>query len=330
MKKLILSFLLALAMPLALFAQSTSPVRIGILLDDFNSTRWILDSTFLASRIRELGHIPEIRYCDSDTALQLKQAEELIRLGAKSLIIVAADSKASASIVRLANRAAVPVIAYDRIIYNSNLDYFISYDAIKIGELQAQYVIDKLKGKGKIVLLNGPSHDANAGLFKKGQMNILQPYIDKKSIEIVYDKSISEWTAMEAMMESSNFFATTDLKIDAVIAANDGIAEGVLDAIQAFRPNENIVVTGQDGTYTNCQMIKKGVQSMTVFKPINKMAFRAAEVAVEVGTRRKSMLETEKKVFNGYKDVNFLEMIPTVIDSKNIKEIVYDSGYYQE
>jgi D-xylose transport system substrate-binding protein len=327
MKKSTLLYVLALVFSCSLWAE---PVKIGILLDDFNAARWEKDSSFLATRIRELGHIPIIRYCDSDTSLQLKQAEELIRLGVKSLIVVAANSEAASSIVKLANKAAVPVIAYDRLIYNSNLDFFVSYDAVKIGEMQAQYVIDKLKGKGRIVILNGPATDANAELFKIGQMNILKPYLDKKNIEIVYSKSISEWTAMEAMMESSNFFATTDLKIDAVIAANDGIAEGVLDAINTFRPNEKIVVTGQDGTYQNCMMIKKGTQSMTVFKPINKLAIKAAELAVELATKRAAVIIPEKKIFNGFKGVNFVELTPIVIDSQNIKEIVFDSGYYQE
>jgi ABC-type xylose transport system substrate-binding protein len=305
-------------------------VKIGILLDDFNSARWYKDSAYMGEKIRELGHIPVFRVCDSDTNVQVEQARELVQLGVKALIVVAANSHAAAKAVKVGKDANLPVICYDRLIYNSDFDYFVAYDGVKIGEMQAQYVVDKLKGSGKIILLNGPMSDANSVFFKQGQMNVLKPYIEQKKIELLYDKDISEWTAMEAMMEASNYLATSDAHIDAIIAANDGIAEGVIDALQSFRPTDTIIVTGQDGTFQNCLLIKKGSQTMTVFKPLYQLAYRAAEVAVHCATKPKKKIKTSKTADNGFKKAAFIELVPLVIDQKNVQKVVFDSNYYDE
>lgn len=301
-----------------LFAQK--PKHIGFLMDDFYSIRWVKDSTAFAAKVRELGHKVSIRVCDSDTALQHKQVKELIELGANVLVITPEDCKSSKVLVSTAHKYGVPVIAYDRIILDSDLDYYISFDAREVGEIQAQFIVDSLQGKGNIILINGPTSDQNANVFREGQLKVLKPYVEAGKINILHDKQISEWTMLEATMETNDFLSTTNQRIDAAIAANDELAEGVLEAFAFSKPDTKLLVTGQDANPSGCARIRKGTQGMTVYKPVEELARQAAILACDIALGK--TITTSTTVNNGKKDVPFIKLDPMLVSKKNIDKVL--------
>jgi len=294
--------------------------HIGFLMDDFYSIRWVKDSTAFATKVRELGNKVSIRVCDSDTALQHKQVKELIDLGVNVLVITPEDCKSSKVLVETAHKYNVPVIAYDRIILNSDLDYYISFDASEVGEIQAQFIVDSLHGKGNIILINGPTSDQNANVFREGQLKVLKPYLDAGKIKILHDKQISEWTMLEATMETNDFLSGTNQKIDAAIAANDELAEGILEAFSFSKPEVKLLVTGQDANPLGCTRIRKGTQGMTVYKPVEELARQAAILACDIALGKK--ITTTSIVNNGKKDVPFIKLDPMLVSKRNIDKVL--------
>lgn len=292
--------------------------HIGFLMDDFYSIRWVKDSTAFAHKVRELGHRVSIRVCDSDTSLQHRQVKELIKDGVDVLVITAEDCNSASILVETAHRSHIPVIAYDRLIMNSNLDYYVSFDAMKVGEMQAQFMIDSLRGKGNIMLINGPKSDQNAIMFREGQLKALKPYVDEGKIRIVYDRQISEWTLLEATMEGNEFLAGYKGKIDGVIAANDELAEGILEAYKFSRPDDRVVITGQDANPPACARITEGKQAMTVYKPVDNLAKEAAVLACEVAMGKHPV--SKSVIHNGKRNVPFFEQAPILLTQKNIKK----------
>lgn len=295
-------------------------------MDDFNAPRWKHDSTIFAKKVRSLGHEVLIRVCESDTALQHKQAQELIDKGADVLVIVASNSISGATIVKTANKLNIPIIAYDRLILDCKLDYFISFDGEKVGKLQAEFILKKINYAGNVMIMNGPEYDINSLLFKKGQMEVLQPYLTSGKVKIIYDRFLSEWTSMEASMEGTDFLTTYDGKIDGIIAANDELAQGIIDILAVFRPTEKIPVTGQDANVSSYYNILDNLQGMTVYKPIDSLANQAAELAVNLAAKKK--FEPSKSfTFNGSENIPFIKLQPMAITKENINLLLIDSNY---
>lgn len=292
-------------------------------MDDFySSIRWVKDSASFAQKVRQLGHQVSIRVCNSDTAVQHQQAKELLKEGVDVLAIVPADCFSAYKIVEDAHRKHVPVIAYDRLVMNSDVDYYVSFDAVEVGEIMAQFIVDTLHGKGTVMLVNGPKSDHNATLFREGQLKILKPYIESGKIKLAYDNQLSAWTNLESMMETNSFLSGYSGAIDGVIAANDDMAEGVLEAFSFSRPSLKVPVTGQDATPLACSRIVKGTQAMTVFKPVDSLAYEAAALSVQLALGKQP--NTKITVFNGKNQVPFLQLDPILLTSKNIKKYVPD------
>ncbi len=313
----------------ALNSYSQDKKLIGFLMDDFNSSRWKHDSSIFAKKIRASGNDIAIRICDSDTALQHRQAIELIDAGVDVLVIVPANSIAAAAIVYTASSKKIPVIAYDRLILNCPLDYYITFDGEKVGELQAEYILKKTNYAGSIMIMNGPEYDINSLLFKQGQMKALKPYIDKGSIKLVYDQFLSEWTSMEAYMEANDFLATYNGSVDGIIAANDELAQGIIEALTVFREGEKIPITGQDATVTAYYNILDNFQGMTVYKPIDSLATQAAELACTLA-HKKIPHYTPSVSFNGNRNVPFIKLQPIAITKENIQTLLIKSNYLSE
>lgn len=304
--------------------------RIGLLMDDFNSSRWAHDSTLFCKKVRAAGHEVIVRVCDSDTTLQLKQAEELIKETVDVLVVVPASSMAAKAIVTTARKNNVPVIAYDRLILNCDLNYFISFDGEKVGQLQADYILKKINYSGSVMIMNGPEHDLNSLLFKKGQMNVLKPYIDKGAVKIIYDRFLSEWTSMEAYMEANDFLTTYNGKVDGIIAANDDLAQGIIEALSIFRASEKIPVTGQDATVSAYYNILNNLQGMTVYKPIDILATQAAELACDLANKKAPASENLSIAYNGLKNIPFIKLEPIAITKENVQTLLIQSNYLSD
>src|SRR5438067_3026898 len=174
------------------------PVRIGFSMDTLKEERWQRDKQLVEQHAKDVGAVLDIQVANGDDAVQTQQAENMLAKGDEVLIVAPHNGVIAASIVDAAHRKGVPVIAYDRLIRDSDVDLYISHQVEKIGELQADYALKHVP-KGNYVLIGGSPTDFNALLLRKGQMNILKPAIARGDIKIISDQFAREWKAEESL-----------------------------------------------------------------------------------------------------------------------------------
>jgi ABC-type xylose transport system substrate-binding protein len=161
-------------------------------------------------------------------------------------------------------------------------------------------------------------------------MKALKPFVDKGDVKIVFDQYLSEWTSMEAYMKATDFLSTYNGKIDGIIAANDGLAEGIMEAVSIFRPDETIPITGQDATVAAYHNILNNQQGMTIYKPIDSLATKAAELACALAEKKPVKIENAAVAYNGLINVPFIKMEPVTISKENIESLLSSSNYLRE
>jgi len=306
---------------------SGDTIKIGFSLDTLQEERWQKDRDLFVAAAEALGAEVDVQAANSDDAKQIAQAENLISQGVDVLVVVPHNAEATAAIVEKAHEAGIKVLAYDRLIKNSDLDLYVSFDNERVGEMQAE-AITKLVPKGKYVYIGGADTDNNAHLFKQGAFNILQPLIDSGDIEVVYDQFTKDWNPANALANMENALTANDNKIDAVVAANDGTAGGVIQALASQGLDGTIPVSGQDAELAAAQRIVEGTQSMTVYKPIKALAETAAELAVKLAKGEE--LGADKVVNNGKIDVPSVLLDPIAVDRSNIDDTVIADGFHSK
>jgi D-xylose transport system substrate-binding protein len=237
-----------------------------------------------------------------------------------------------AGVISDAHKAGIKVIAYDRLMTNSNVDYYVSFDNEKVGQLEAQSILDSVKdklGKGnklKFAYIGGSTTDNNALLLKKGSFNLLQPLIDKGEIEIVVDKFSADWNPDVAYQNLKAYLDSTNGAIDAVVCANDGTAFGAIRALQEHNLAGKIPVSGQDAELAALQRIVLGIQTATVYKPIPKEDAAALDMAIKLANNEK--LATNAKVNDGKIDVPSVLLSPILVTKDNIADTVVKDNYH--
>ena len=241
------------------------------------------------------------------------------------MIVAPHNGQVAASIVEAAHKQNVPVISYDRLIRNADVDLYVSHQVVKIGQMQAQYALDH-QPKGNYVLIGGSQTDNNALLLTDGQMQVLQPAIDKGQIKIVTKQYAREWLASEALRIMEDALTKNNNDIQAVVASNDGTAGGAISAIPPQLVGK-ILVTGQDASLDAVQRIVQGQQTMTIYKPIQPLAFAAVDSAVKLAKGEK--VEAKDKINNGKLDVPSLLFEPMVLDKNNVMQTVIKDGYHK-
>lgn len=300
-------------------------LKIGFSMDTLEEERWPKDRDLFKEAVEALGAEVVIREAKGDDALQIVQAETLISEGIDLLVIVPHNAEAVATIVSKAHSAGIKVISYDRLVNNSSVDLYISFDNELVGELQAQN-ITKLVPKGKYVYIGGASTDNNAHLVKKGVFNVLQPFIDRGDIQIVYDQWTENWTPENARANMEAALKINNNEIDAVIAANDATAGGVIKALEAQGLAGEIPVAGQDADLAAAQRIVEGTQTMTIYKPIKTLAYEAARAAIKMADGE--TIATDRKIYNGKLEIPSLLLPPIAVGKKNIDETIIADGFH--
>lgn len=297
---------------------------IGVSIPTQREERWIRDVHKLREEAAARGLELKLQISDNDAARQLAQCENLLAQGINALILAPHDAPAASVIVEKAHRAGVPVISYDRLITNASVDLYISFDNVKVGEIQGKY-ITSLVPKGKYIVLAGAPTDNNATLFRRGAMNIIQPLADKGDIKIVMDQAVLDWQPANAMKLAENALTANANKIDAVLAPNDGTAGGVIQALAAQNLAGKVPVTGQDAELSAAQRIVEGLQTMTVFKDTRMLATDAIIAAEKLAKHLPP--DVNDKVNNGLMDVPSHLLTPVAVDKNNIDQLLVESGY---
>ncbi len=302
-------------------------VRIGFLVHDLVSERWKTDMENFSNEIEALGGVAITKNAFGDAHTQVAQGKSMIDEGVKVIAVVAQDGKILGELVDYAEKAGAKIIAYDRMILNSNLEYYISYNSIRVGELMAEYAL-KLKPTGNYVIINGPSSDNNSLLVKQGIENKLGKHIERGDVNVVFEKESDAWYSLNAMLMMDEFLAShTDEPLDVVIAASDDLATGAIDAIKSS--NRGIpVVVGQDATVDACKNIILGYQAMTIYKPIKNLSKEAAILAMKIARKEKVSFTT--KLSNGKVDVPSILFDPIVITKENLRKTLVADDHIKE
>ena len=303
------------------------PLTVGFSMDTLKEERWQRDRDLLVKYAEDHGAKVKVQAANGDDARQNAQAENLLTQGVDVLLVAPHNAQTAATIVDSAHRAGVPVIAYDRLIRDSDVDLYVSFDAFRIGELQSQYAVKRVP-KGSYVLIGGAPSDNNALLLRQGQMSVIKPLVDKKDIAIVSDQWAKDWQAIEALKIMENALTRTGNKVDAVVVSNDGTAGGAIQALDEQKLAGKVLVTGQDADLAACRRIVAGTQTMTIYKPIQKLAAKAAEVALLLA-RKQKVADKTQGVNNGKKDVPSILLEPIAVDKDNMASTVVADGYHK-
>jgi D-xylose transport system substrate-binding protein len=303
-------------------------LKIALLLPENETPRYETnDKPAFYKAVEEQCSGCEIRYFNAggDVEKQASQGEAALTQGAEVMVVDPMDSKAAAAIVEKAHAQEVPTVSYDRLIENSEVAGYVSFDNERVGEQQAESLSEKLKEdgnpKGPIIMINGDPADPNAALFKKGAHNAFE----KAGVEIAKEYDTPGWTAENAQREAQQAITAIGKNgFAGIYAANDDTAGGAIAAMKGVGINpEEIPVTGQDSTVAGLQRILVGQQYMTIFKPIVPEAEIAAEMAISLGeTGEVETKEKTQMINNGKTDVPSVLLTSTPVTKDNIKETV--------
>jgi D-xylose transport system substrate-binding protein len=297
--------------------------KVGLLMDSYFVDRWYTDQKFLNEKIKELGGECITEVPNGDAEEQVRLANKLIAQKVDVLILVPTDSRKAIEIVAAAKTAGIPVLVYDRFVSSKDVSFYISYNNILVGRLQAVYAMNHFP-QGKYLLINGPVSDNNATLFREGQLSRLKPSIDAGKIKIIGDIILDEWSEMEALMKVDEFISGNNEKPDVIIAANDAIATGAIQSLPTSLVGK-VLVTGQDAELIAVKNIIKGTQAMTVYKPIRPLAYKAAEIAMKLA--RKEPLDIKTKFKSNGVEVNAVLLDPIIVERSNYEQTVIKDGH---
>lgn len=302
---------------------NSDELLIGFSMDTLNEERWQKDRDIFVAEAEKLGAKVLVQAANGDDKKQLEQVKNLLNEGIDVLVLIPHNRKSAKEIVNLSHENGVPVLSYDRL-SEGDVDYYISFDNIKVGKLQAEYITEKLGiTKGKFVYIGGASTDNNALLFRSGVMEVLDKY---KDIKVVYDYYTEDWQPSEAQKHIEKALRENNNDIQAVICANDGTADGV--SLVLLERQLNIPLTGMDAEIAAAQRIVEGRQAMTVYKNIQDIAEEAAKIAVDMAIGNE--ISTNEIVNNETKGVPSILLLPLAVDKENIDEILIKSGFHKE
>jgi D-xylose transport system substrate-binding protein len=302
-------------------------MRLGVSIPTQREERWVRDVEKLKAEAKSRNIDLRLQISDNDSARQISQCENLFSQGIDVLIIAPHDAAAAAVIVEKAHNYGVKVISYDRLILNADVDLYISFDNVKVGELQGSYLA-RSAPKGRYVILSGAPTDNNAALFKKGAMLILKPLINSGAIKVVMEQAVKDWQPAEAMKLMENALTASKNSIDAVLAPNDGTAGGCIQALAAQKLAGRIPITGQDAELSAVRRIVEGTQSMTIFKDTRELA--AAAISAAEKLKAGADAGANSKVNNGKLDVPSILLTPIAVDKTNLDKVLIESGYMKK
>jgi D-xylose transport system substrate-binding protein len=348
---LIIAAMLAACAPAAAPSASTSgKIKIGLSFSDFATERWPVENAQMTQLLQKDGYEVISQEADHDVKLQSDQIDNMVAEGVKGLIVIAEDGDAAVTPVEKAVAAGVKVISYDRLIKTDKISAYLTFDNVAVGKAEADGVFKALglldanskpttqtkwtkDNPVKLVLSGGSPTDNNAVLLKQGQMEILKPFVDQGIVKIVFDQGVDNWDPAKAESMMENILTAQQNKIDAVVASNDGTADGEIIALRAQHLAGTVPISGQDATAAGCNEIVLGEQTVTVFKDtrlLSPQAVKMIEALVQgqtpTGVKQFTMAElTNDKTKTGNVMANFLPVVEVTKD--NVYDVVVKSGF---
>jgi D-xylose transport system substrate-binding protein len=331
-------------------AASSGKIKIGISFSDFATERWPIENQIMTVQLQKDGFEVISQEADHDVKLQSDQIDNMVAEGVKGLIVIAEDGDAAVTPVEAAVAAGVKVVSYDRLIKTDKISAYLSFDNVAVGKAEADGVVKALglldangqpttqtkwtsANPVKLVLSGGSPTDNNAVLLTQGQMEILQPFVDKGIVKIVFKQGVDNWDPAKAESMMENILTAQQNKIDAVVASNDGTADGEIIALRAQHLAGIVPISGQDATAAGCNEIVLGEQTVTVFKDtrlLSPEAVKMIESLVKGGTpegvKQYTMAAlTNDQTKTGNVMANFLPVVEVTKD--NVYDVVVKSKF---
>jgi D-xylose transport system substrate-binding protein len=295
---------------------------IGFSLDSLVVERWRRDLDVFTRAAHDLGADVRVEVADQDPAVQEKQVRELADSGIDVLVIVPNDADRLTAAVREVKAKGLPVLSYDRLVRRAGVDLYVSFDNEKVGRLIAETLV-KAVPEGKYVIINGARSDNNAVMLNEGMHAFLGHYVATGKIKIASEVWPSSWDSEEARKDMEAIVATTT-GIDAVIAGDDMLAEAVIGVLAENRIKAR--VGAQDADLAACQRIAEGSQYMTVYKPIERLALKAAGLAVMLA--RGENVETDSTINDGIGKVPYVRLEPIPVVKETLASTVIKDGFH--
>ena len=315
MKTPFLAFILLLILSACTF--DSGPKKAGFLATSFKVERFRKEADYFQAKMAEYGYDVILKDCDENHALQYERAKEMLAEGIDILIVIPVNIKTAHNIVDLAVNEDVPVIAYNRMIMDADIEMLIYSDNEFIGEAMTKSVLEKMDG-GNLAVLAGDRMDPNAVEQKEAMDKMISQYQKTKNINVVYDTYVTDWNNDIAAIEFEEVAKVYNL--DGVIAGNDAMANTIIDIIQKRNPDHPVYVAGQDGDQTALRNISKGFQVATVYHPYDKLAGEAAEIVRDLLENKSIGEHISGRVFNGLKEVPVVRIRSELITRDNVGE----------
>lgn len=323
---------------------------IGISMPTKSLERWSRDGANLENNLKEMGYRTSLQYADNKVEQQISQIQNIVNEGPKVLVVAAIDGSALAPVLDQAAGKGVKVIAYDRLIRDTeSVDYYATFDNYRVGQLQGEFIVKALKleseaGPFNFEPFSGSPDDNNARYFFEGAWDQLKPYLDQKKLEVPSGKApasvdnwqsigIQAWMAPAAQSEMENRLNSfyQGKKVQAVLAPNDALALGITQALEAngySAGDDWPIITGQDADQANVRNILDGKQAMTVWKDTRELGDQVAKMVDQIVKGDDVEVNDTETYDNGRKVVPSFLIDPQVITKDNVQEKLVDSGYY--
>lgn len=319
--------------------------KIGVAMPTQDLQRWNQDGSNMKAELEAKGYEVDLQYAGNDSATQASQIENMIANGDQLLVVASIDGDSLGTVLAQAKEANIPVIAYDRLIMNTDaISYYATFDNYLVGKTQGEYLVDALDlenadGPFNLEIITGDPGDNNVNFFYGGAMDVLQPYLDEGKLVVPSGQIAKEevatanWAtdAAQSRFEnilSSNYADGTNL--DAVLASNDSTALGVENALAANYTGEYPIITGQDCDIANVANIVAGKQAMSVFKDTRALASQVVEMVDAIISGEEVPVNDTETYDNGTGIIPSYLCEPVAVTQDNYKEMLIDSGYYTE
>lgn len=299
-----------------------SKIQIGFSIDSLVIERWQRDIDVFVSKIQELNGEVNVQNANGDLERQISQIEYFIEKEVDVIVVVSIDAEGLTEVLQKAKKNNIKVIAYDRLVKNVPVDLYISFDNKKVGQLMAESIIGSIGKRGKIIMISGPMTDYNAQLIMEG----FQKVIEETKITIDHVTYAENWLSETGFSATSTYLSEGEIPA-AIMCGNDSIAGQAIKALSENRKAGRVYVVGQDADIEACQRIVEGTQSMTVYKPVERLAKRAAELAISLA------LEKEVKINQIIEDegqkIPYECLEPIAVTKENMRTVIIGK-FHQE
>lgn len=297
---------------------------IGFSQDSLVLERWKRDLAAFGNAAKDLGASVIVKVADQDAAVQETQVRELVAAGIDVLVIVANDADRLSSVVREVKARGIPVLSYDRLVHKANVNLYISFDNEKVGSLMASAVLGSVD-RGGYLIINGARTDNNALMISTGIHRVLGPSLASGTIHLVSEIWPGAWDTAEVRAALEPLLPQIN-EIRGIIAGDDMLAE---EAIRFFSENgrmDVVRVVGQDADLPACQRIAEGTQLATVYKPVERLALKAAGFAVMLANHE--AIQTDSTINDGAYAVPYVRLEPLLVNRTNLDATVVKDGFH--